>query len=143
MNTPVPTPCRDCGHEVSRDAPGCPACGAPRPADPRWNGWGYEYRSATEVLGLPLVHVSFKFRSNRVPVPARGIIAIGQFAAGVVTVSQFGIGVVSVGQFAIAGWALAQFAAAYSLVAQAGLYYRQGYGQVVRSTCELLGYGCP
>ena len=33
-----------------------------------------------------------EFRPNRVPVPARGIIAIGQFACGVITISQFGIG---------------------------------------------------
>lgn len=48
------------------------------------------------MLGLPLLHVSFKYRPNRMPVPARGIIAIGQFAYGVFTLSQFGIGMVSV-----------------------------------------------
>lgn len=25
------TPCRDCGHEISRNAPACPRCGAPGP----------------------------------------------------------------------------------------------------------------
>lgn len=28
------SPCRDCGHEVSRIAPACPRCGAPKPATP-------------------------------------------------------------------------------------------------------------
>jgi hypothetical protein len=70
----------------------CPSCGAPFPAKEKWDGWGYEFKSGATLLGIPLVHISFKFRPNRVPVPARGIIAIGQFACGVITVSQFGIG---------------------------------------------------
>ena len=59
---------------------------------------------------MPIVHISFKYRPNRMPVPAKGIIAIGQFACGVVTISQFGVGLVSVSQFTVAGFALAQFA---------------------------------
>ena len=91
-------------------------------------------------MGLPLVHVSFKYRPNRVPVPAKGIIAIGQFACGIFTVSQFGIGVVSVSQFTIAGLALAQFALAYSLVAQFGVYVHDGHGQLVKSLQQVLEY---
>ena len=90
-------------------------------------------------MGLPLVHISFKYRPNRMPVPAKGIIAIGQFACGIITISQFGIGVVSISQFTIAGWALAQFALAYSLVAQLGLYIHEGHGQIVKGLGELLG----
>ena len=90
-------------------------------------------------MGLPLVHISFKYRPNRVPVPAKGVIAIGQFACGIVTISQFGIGVVSLSQFTIGGWALAQFAVAYSLIAQLGLYIHDGHGQLVKSLLELLG----
>jgi len=87
---------------------------------------------------LPLVHISFKYRPNRTPVPARGVIAIGQFACGIVTISQFGIGIFSVSQFTIGGWALAQFAVAYSLVAQFGIFIHEGHGQVVRSITELV-----
>jgi len=72
------------------------------------------------------------------PVPAKGVIAIGQFACGIVTISQFGIGVVSISQFTIAGFALAQFAAAYSLIAQFGLYIHEGHGQVIKSVMDLL-----
>lgn len=90
-------------------------------------------------MGLPLLHISFKFRPNRTPVPAKGVVAIGQFACGVVTVSQFGVGVVSIGQFSAAGYALAQFACAYSLIAQFGLFVHQGYGQFVKSFADLLG----
>ena len=85
------------------------------------------------------MHISFKFRPNRVPVPARGIIAIGQFACGVITISQFGIGFISISQFTVAAYALAQFAFAYSLVAQLGIYIYQGHGQLVRSLSELMG----
>lgn len=130
--------CRDCRHEVSEQAVACPHCGAPCPAKEKWDGWGFEYKSHTQVLGLPLIHISFKYRPSRRPVPARGIIAIGQFACGVVTVSQFGIGVISVSQFTLAGFALAQFAAAYSLIAQMGVYLHEGHGQIVLSLAQLI-----
>jgi hypothetical protein len=84
------------------------------------------------------VQISFRFRPNRIPVPAKGIIAIGQFACGIITISQFGVGVVSVSQFTIAGFALAQFAIAYSLIAQLGIYIHSGHGQIVKGLMELL-----
>ena len=130
--------CRECRREVSDQALACPHCGAPYPARDAWDGFGYEYKSATTIAGWPLVHVSFKYRPNRAPVVARGIIAIGQFGCGVVCVSQFGIGLFSISQFAIAGFAVAQFAAAYSLIAQIGLYVAEGRGQLVVRLSELL-----
>ena len=132
-------PCRECRREISEQAQACPHCGAPFPAREKWDGWGFEYKTRTELFGLPLLHVSFKYRPNRMPVPARGVFAVGQFACGVFVLSQFGIGVVSVSQFTLAGFALAQFAAAYALVAQIGIYARTGHGQFVRSLAELLG----
>src|SRR5713226_7023324 len=132
-------PCRDCRHEISEDAFSCPHCGAPYPAKQNWDGWGYEYKSEATLFGLPLVHMSFKYRPNRVPVVAKEIIAIGQFGCGVFTIAQFGIGVFTVGQFAVAGFALAQFAVAYSLVAQFGLYIHEGHAQIMRSLSQLLG----
>jgi hypothetical protein len=131
-------PCRTCKHEISEQAMACPHCGAPYPAREKWDGWGFEYKSKAAICGLPLLHISFKYRPNRVPVIARGVIAIGQFACGILTISQFGIGVVSISQFTIAGFALAQFAAAYSLVAQIGIYVHLGHGQFVRSAAELV-----
>lgn len=132
-------PCRECRHEVSEQAFACPQCGAPFPAKEGWDGYGFEYKSNTTLFGLPLLHVSFKYRPNRVPVVAKGIIAIGQFGCGILTISQFGIGVFSVSQFTVAGYALAQFAIAYSLVAQVGLYIHEGRGQVVKSFLWLWG----
>ncbi|MBN2343262.1 MAG: zinc ribbon domain-containing protein [Deltaproteobacteria bacterium] len=131
-------PCRECKHEISEQAITCPHCGVPYPAKEKWDGWGFEYQSKTRVMGWPLVHISFKYRPNRAPVVAKGIIAIGQFACGVVTISQFGIGFISVSQFTLAWYALAQMAVGYSIIAQLGLYIHSGHGQLVRSLFDLL-----
>jgi hypothetical protein len=117
----------------------CPNCGAPFPAKNKWDGRGFEYKSGANILGVPLLHVSFKYRPNRLPVPAKGVIAVGQFACGIITISQFGVGVVSISQFTVAGCALAQFAFAYSLIAQLGLYIHAGHGQLVMSLSRLKG----
>jgi len=130
--------CRDCKHPVSDQAYTCPKCGAIYPAKPNWDGWGYEYKSQATFLGLPLIHISFKYRMNRMPVVAKGVIAIGQFGIGIINISQFGVGLISISQFTIAGYALAQFALAYACIAQIGLYMDRGYGQVVRKLSEVL-----
>ena len=132
-------PCRECKREVSEQASFCPQCGAPYPARASWDGWGFEYKSALTLAGIPFVHISFKYRPNRTPVVARGIIAIGQFGCGVVCIAQFGVGVFCISQFALAGFALAQFAAAYSLIAQFGVYIAEGRGQLVYQLSRLLG----
>ena len=133
-------PCRECQHEISEQATACPSCGAPFPAKPKWDGYGFEYKSEANFFGLPVLHISFKYRPNRVPVPAKGVIAIGQFACGFVTISQFGVGLVSISQFTIAAYALAQFAFAYSLIAQLGVYIHEGHGQMVKRLGDLLGW---
>ena len=133
-------PCRECRHEISEQAFACPHCGAPYPARDTWDGWGYEYKSKLAVAGLPLLHISFKFRPNRTPVVACGIIAIGQFGCGVVCIAQFGLGVFSIAQFTVAGFALAQFALAYSLIAQIGVFLAEGHGQFVFSLSKLIGF---
>jgi hypothetical protein len=89
-------------------------------------------------MGLPLLHISFKYRPNRTPVPAKGIISIGQFGIGIINISQFGVGVISISQFTIAFYALAQFAIAYSLIAQIGVYIDQGYGQMIYNINNLI-----
>jgi hypothetical protein len=109
------------------------------PAKAKWDGWGFEYKSETKFLRLPVLHISFKYRPNRIPVPARGFIPIGLLACGFVTSSQFGIGLVSISQFTVAAYALAQFAFAYSLIAQLGIHVHEGHGQVVKSLSALIG----
>ncbi len=130
--------CRECQHDVSEQVLVCPNCGAPHPAKEKWDGWGFEYKSKTIIMGLPLLHISFKYRPNKMPIPAKGIISIGQFGIGIINISQFGVGIFSVSQFTVAVYALAQFAMAYSLIAQIGLYINQGYGQLVWNIFELL-----
>ncbi|MBN2281996.1 MAG: zinc ribbon domain-containing protein [Candidatus Marinimicrobia bacterium] len=132
-------PCRECHHVISEQARTCPNCGAPFPAKENWNGYGYEFKSKAQLLGLPLLHISFKFKPNGKPVAARGIISIGMFGMGVINISQFGIGLFSLSQFTIAGYAVAQFAIAYSLVAQVGLYLNQGMGMFVVNFLDLIG----
>src|SRR6266699_798690 len=121
--------CRECQRDISEQAMACPHCGAPFPARAKWDGFGFEYKSKLEFFGWPLLHISFKYRPNRMPVPAKGIIAIGQFACGGLVLSQF----------TIAGYAVAQFAIAYSLIAQFGLYFSHGRGQLVKSVGEVIG----
>jgi hypothetical protein len=140
-------PCRDCQHVVSEQAVACPNCGAPYPAKEKWDGWGFEYKTQTTLFGLPLVHISFKYRPNRSPVVAKGIIAIGQFAEGFVSIGQFGVGIVNISQFGlgiaslsqmtIAVFAVAQLALAYSGIAQLGLFLQNGGGQLVRNLLGL------
>jgi len=130
--------CRECQHDISEQALACPNCGAQYPAKEKWDGWGFEYKSKTNIMRLPLLHISFKYGPNKMPVPAKGIIAIGQFGIGIINISQFGVGIISISQFTIAAYALAQFAIAYSLVAQIGLYINRGYGRLVWNIIELI-----
>ena len=87
---------------------------------------GFEYKSKATFLGLPFLHVSFKYRPNRTPVVAKGLISIGQFGWGIINISQFGVGIISVSQFTVGVFVIGQFAAAYSLIAQFGLYINEG-----------------
>lgn len=121
-------PCRECGKEISEQAVHCPHCGAPYPARAKWDGWGFEYKSQASFLGLPLLHISFKYRPNRAPVVAKGVISIGQFGIGLISISQFTIGV----------FALAQFALAWKMIAQIGIYIEEGRGQLVWSLQEII-----
>ena len=132
--------CQRCGQSIAEQAFACPSCGEPFSAGENADGWGFEYKSEASMFGLPILHISFKYRTNRRPVVARGIIAIGQFACGVVTISQFGLGLFSISQLTIAGYALAQFALAYSLIAQFGVYYHYGVGQFVISLAQALPF---
>ena len=87
---------KECGQEISDKAYNCPRCGFPMRDDSlpyRKMWWGYEWKSETEILGWPLIHVAIGFnKKTRRLYVAKGIIAIGQFALGLVTIAQFGIG---------------------------------------------------
>lgn len=106
--------CPECGASISDKAQACPHCGYPvAPATPHFRRrWGWQWKSDTRILGLPLVHIAIGFnqKTGR-PLLAKGIIAIGWFAVGLITVAQFGVGLLGLGQFIAGGLVLAQFAA--------------------------------
>ena len=131
--------CRECGHDVKKEDLTCEKCGAQYPAHKK-DGWGFEYKDKTTIMGLPLVHISFKYGPNGAPVPAKGIISIGQFGIGIINISQFGIGVISISQFTVAGYAVAQFAVAYDMIAQIGLYIHSGYGQIIWNIKDVIPF---
>ena len=91
-------------------------------------GVGYEYRSQTEIAGLPLVHIAQGIDpSTGRPRVARGIIAIGNvaiggfslggFALGVVAFGGCSLGLLSIGGLALGAVALGGVSAAYYLAA--------------------------
>jgi hypothetical protein len=129
------TTCRECRKEVSPNAAMCPNCGAPKPANPKWNGWGFDWRSQTTFYGWPLVHISVGKDKNGKLRVARGWIAIGQFGIGAITFAQIGIGALfgfgqvmlgatAIGQVAIALlFGLGQFATGYIAIGQIAMGY--------------------
>lgn len=67
--------------------------------------FGFEYRSRTEILGLPLVHLAFGYSPHTgLPRLAKGVIAIGNFALGFIA-----IGGIATGGFVISGIGLGVF----------------------------------
>jgi hypothetical protein len=85
--------CRYCGEFVD----GRTAISAPGRVIMGW-GWGYEYRSQTKILGLPLLHLAYGYDpATGAPRVARGIVAIGNFAIGVVAVGGLALGIFALG----------------------------------------------
>ena len=128
--------CPECNNSISDQAINCPHCGYPL-QKPREmlvrvrRRPGFEWKSSTTIMGLPLVHVAFGWskKTGRLMV-ARGIISIGWFAVGLITFAQFGVGLlfgfgqfmagaVVVGQFALGGYfGLGQFATGVIAIGQ-------------------------
>ena len=102
MNPALPAllACRECAHEVSADAWTCPNCGAPRPAQPTWDGAGYEWKSTATWMGSPLVHIAFGTGRDGRLRTARGIVAVGQQAVGVLACGIIARGVIAIGVLA-------------------------------------------
>lgn len=103
--------CPECSGQISDAAFECTHCGHPLRQREAWLRWGYEWKSRTTVLGVPLVHVAFGFKPGGGLHVARGIVAIGQFGIGLIAITQFGVGLLfGLGQFILAPVAIAQFA---------------------------------
>jgi len=149
--------CPECRASISEKAVVCPKCGhpmkqiAPLTLATRRFLWGFEWRTKTEMFGLPLIHIAIgRNKETGRLMMAKGIIAIGQFGIGVITIAQFGIGILfglgqfvggifAVGQLALGGYfGLGQFATGVTAIGQFafGWYVRAqlGYGKYIWST---------
>ena len=60
---------------------------------------GFEYKSMTNIAGIPLLHIKFTRNAGRIRMKdaAKGIIAIGNTAIGVISAGIFSVGILSVG----------------------------------------------
>lgn len=74
--------------------------------------WGFDWKTKTAVMGIPLVCVSFGRDHNGKRRIAKGLIAVGNYAIGGIALGQFALGVISIGQFAFGLAAAGQLALA-------------------------------
>src|SRR5579864_8896228 len=82
---------------------------------------GYEWRTESSLLGLPLVHVAWGRDKEGRKLVAKGIIGIGQYAMGIICISQFGLGGLCISQFGIGLLVIAQFSIVLASVSQFAL----------------------
>jgi len=133
--------CPECGRGVSEKAVTCPQCGYPlkEPAAPApvvaasgrrpKRGWGFEWRTKAELLGLPLVHVAIGRDPQTLKLRvAKGIVAVGQFGFGFVTIAQIGVGLL---------FGFGQVVAGLAAVGQVALGVSFGLGQFATGTTAI------
>jgi len=104
--------CAYCAEDIQDDAVKCRYCGEflddelrfRRGVAVSWGraAFGYEYRSQTEVLGWPLLHIAQGVNPQTgLPRVARGVIAVGDVAIGLVAVGGFSLGGLAFGGFSL------------------------------------------
>ena len=134
--------CRYCGEFLDGRMP---AGGGPAGSARGYAGAyiGYEYRSQTEFLGIPLVHITRGLNPRTgAPQVARGIIAIGDISIGVFSLGGISLGVFSLGGISLGGLALGGLSV--GVIALGGLavalYFAAG-GMAIAGSYALGGMG--
>ncbi len=88
--------CPECGNKISDKAVMCPQCGHPS----RGNFYGFEYKSAKTLFGLPLLHIvmgpAIDPATGKLRI-AKGIVAVGGIAMGWLALGGVAIGLISLG----------------------------------------------
>lgn len=84
---------------------------------------GFEWKSSAQILGLPLIHITFgRDPKTGKPLVSRGIIAIGQIGVGLITIAQVGVGILfGLGQLMAGYFEIAQIAVGHVIICQVGL----------------------
>lgn len=90
-----------------------------------------EFRSHSEIMGLPLVHITRGIcpETGR-RMTAKGVIAVGRKAVGVIAFGQVSAGLLAFGQACAGILAVGQAAAGFIAVGQAAIAYHFGLGQL-------------
>lgn len=108
--------CPYCKTKLARPwTPGAAASGDPIPPAFMQQIYGYEFKSALSLFGLPLVHIAQGIdpQTGR-PRVARGILAIGNVAFGVVAIGGVAFGGLALGGMAVGVLALGGMAAGFA-----------------------------
>ncbi len=90
-----------------------------------------EFRSHSEFMGLPLVHIALGIcpETGR-RITAKGVLAVGRKALGVIAVGQVSAGLLAFGQACVGILAVGQASAGFIAVGQAAVAYHFGLGQL-------------
>lgn len=90
-----------------------------------------EYRSKTEIMGLPLIHYTYgKSPETGKRIIAKGFIAVGRLSCGVIAFGHASLGLIAFGQLAAGVLAFGQAAFGFVGLGQLAVMIVLGIGQI-------------